>query len=95
MYRLEQNPLLGLDSGLMQAYSLWLLNAGHGTHSLRVIVPVSSCGWNDYYQQIVTHVPAVVSWKYDLSPTHQKGVILISRSGFGSYPDYADAPSRN
>jgi hypothetical protein len=53
MYRLEQVPLLGLDSGLMQANSLWLLNAGQGTHSLRVIVPVSSCGWNDYYQRTI------------------------------------------
>jgi hypothetical protein len=38
-------------------------------------------------RETVTHVPAVVSWKYDLSPTYQKGVILISRSDVKGYSE--------
>jgi hypothetical protein len=30
-------------------------------------------------------VPAVVSWKYDLSPTYRNGVILVSRSDVLGY----------
>jgi hypothetical protein len=35
----------------------------------------------------MTHVPAVVSWKYDRSATYQKGVILISRSDVTGYSE--------
>jgi hypothetical protein len=35
----------------------------------------------------LTHVPAVVSWKYDSSPVYQKGVILISRSDVKDYSE--------
>jgi hypothetical protein len=35
----------------------------------------------------MTHVPAVVSWKYELSPAYHKGVILVSRSDVSGYSE--------
>ena len=35
----------------------------------------------------MAHVPAVVSWKYDLSPTYQKGVVFVSRSDVKNYSE--------
>ena len=38
-------------------------------------------------RETMTHVPAVVSWKYVMSPMCQKGVILISRSDAKDYSE--------
>lgn len=38
--------------------------------------------------QTVSPVPAVVSWKYDLSPVYQKGIIIVTRSDVKGYAEY-------
>lgn len=36
----------------------------------------------------VTPVPAVVSWKYDLSPVFQKALVIVTRSDVKGYAEY-------
>ena len=36
-------------------------------------------------RETVTKVPAVVSWKYDFSVSHQKGILIITRSDKKDY----------
>jgi len=38
--------------------------------------------------EALTAVPAIVSWKYDLSPVYQKALIIISRSDVQHYAEY-------
>ena len=36
----------------------------------------------------MSHVPAVVSWKYDLSPVYNKGLVIVTRSDVKGYTEY-------
>lgn len=38
--------------------------------------------------QAVIQVPAVVSWKYDLSPAFQKALVIVTRSDVKGYAEY-------
>lgn len=38
--------------------------------------------------EAITHVPAVASWKYDLSPVFQKALVIVSRSDVKGYAEY-------
>ena len=38
--------------------------------------------------EALLQVPAVVSWKYDLSPVYQKGLIIVTRSDVQGYSEY-------
>jgi hypothetical protein len=40
------------------------------------------------FDKVLPHVTSVVSWKYDMSPVYQKGLIIVSRTDVSHYAEY-------
>lgn len=40
---------------------------------------------NNEFETVLPHIQSVVSWKYDLSPVYQKGLVIVSRTDVQNY----------
>jgi hypothetical protein len=69
----------------------WYTFAPNGVLKSIEKTPAPCDNWSSaQLDDAMTHVPAVISWAYDLSPVYNKGIVIITRTDAKGYAEYWD-----